>query len=177
MPSTRLTSQNWLTAGFDALQRDGQNALAAEPLARHLGTTKGSFYWHFKDVPAYHTALISHWRDRAMAALVEQLGDHSPADQRLRSFGTQVLGDPVEAAFRVWSKTHSGVADALFLIDTERQTYLTSLLRQLDLGNPDFARALIAALVGLPQILPDNPSAQSATFNTLVDTVLALSKT
>lgn len=176
MQTSRLTSDHWLTAGFDALQRGGKNAIAAEPLARQLGTTKGSFYWHFKDVPAFHAALIASWYDTAMATLVVLLESDGPADQRLRSFGTQVLCDPLETPLRIWAQTNTAVADALNKIDAERLTYLTILLRQLGLGNPDFARALLATLVGLPQISRDERAVQSATFDTLVDTVLALSQ-
>ncbi|MEH6751885.1 MAG: TetR family transcriptional regulator, partial [Paracoccaceae bacterium] len=36
-------------AGLAALAEAGPVALKAEPMARRLGTTKGSFYWHFAD--------------------------------------------------------------------------------------------------------------------------------
>jgi len=51
--STRLTRDIWIDAGLKALVSDGPAALAAEPMARRMKTTKGSFYWHFKDVPAH----------------------------------------------------------------------------------------------------------------------------
>ena len=176
MSTTRLTSDDWLTAGFDALQHGGENALAAEPLARQLGTTKGSFYWHFKDVPAFHAALITSWHGTAMGTVTAQLSGGGPADQRLRSFGAEVLSDPVEPRLRVWALSNADLADALHKVDIERLAYLTTLLRQLGLGNPDFARALLAALVGLPQVSPNDRAVQTATFDTLVDTVLALSQ-
>ena len=36
-------------AAFRALARGGVEAIAVEPIAAELGTTKGSFYWHFKN--------------------------------------------------------------------------------------------------------------------------------
>ncbi|MGJ8626004.1 MAG: TetR/AcrR family transcriptional regulator [Sulfitobacter sp.] len=176
MTSTRLTLDDWLLAGFDALQRSGQSALAAEPLARALGTTKGSFYWHFKDVSAYHVALIDNWQGTAMAAMVDLLKQDGTADQRLRNFGAELLNDRAESSMRVWGQTNPQVAEALRKVDAERMTYLVTLLRQLGLGNPDFARALLAVLVGLPQLSQDAPSRRTATFDVLVDTVLALSQ-
>ncbi len=175
MNTPRLTPDHWLTAGFDALQRLGPQSLAAEPLARQLGTTKGSFYWHFKDVPAFHTALIMSWRDATITHMVTQLEQSGSADQRLRSFGAQLLDDPIEPSFRVWAQTNRDVAKALRDVDAQRLTYLATLLRQLGLSNADFAHAVLATLVGLPQISADNRAQQSAAFNTLVDTVLALS--
>lgn len=168
----RLTPDHWLTAGFSALSAQGPQALAAEPLARALGTTKGSFYWHFKDVPAYHAALIKTWRVQAIAALANAVSDTNGPDQRLRDFGAALLNDKNEIAFRNWAQTDANVAETLRAIDAERLTYLTLLLRELGLGNADFARALQATLIGLPQL--DSP-ARTAPFDTLVDTVLALS--
>lgn len=176
MRTPRLTPDHWITAGFDALHSGGPNTLAAEPLARQLGTTKGSFYWHFKDLPAYHDALISQWLDQAMTAMVTMLERDGAADQRLRDFGAQVLGDPIEPSMRIWAQTNPDLAGKLRTLDAERLTYLTTLLRQLGLGNPDFARALLATLAGLPQIVPDDPAMGQTTFDTLVDTVLALSQ-
>ncbi len=176
MTSTRLTLDDWLAAGFDALQRSGQNALAAEPLARRLGTTKGSFYWHFKDVPAYHARLIQNWYDGAMSAMLASLKQDGPANHRLRRFGAELLNDPFEASMRIWAQSNPDVAEALRKVDDERLKYLTTLLNQLGLGNPEFARALLAALIGLPQLSPDDPKQHAAAFDTLVDTVLALSQ-
>jgi len=65
----RLTQTDWLVAGIDTLCDRGPGALGAEPLARRMGTTKGSFYWHFIDVPAYNQALLDLWASEARAAL------------------------------------------------------------------------------------------------------------
>ncbi len=172
MSTTRLSPEKWITAGFDALNRHGPTALAAEPLARHLGTTKGSFYWHFKDVPAYHTALLRHWHAAALADVMALLRDEGAVDARLRRFGRGILDDPTEAALRVWAHTSSDVADKLAEVDTERLTYLRSLLAQFGLRNPAFSEAILATLVGLPQV--QAASDPHTAFDALVDTVVAL---
>ncbi len=173
MTSSRLTPDDWLTAGFAALQSDGPALLAAEPLARRMGTTKGSFYWHFADVPAFHTAMVHAWQDRATAALSDALRNEGSADQRLRGLGRSILTDDLETAMRIWAMTNASVREATARVDADRLTYINLLLREMGLANPDFARALQAALVGLPQITSE-ASTRKATFDTLVDTVLAL---
>ncbi|WP_299025298.1 TetR/AcrR family transcriptional regulator [uncultured Sulfitobacter sp.] len=172
MSSTRLSPEKWIDAGFAALCAQGPQALAAEPLARQLGTTKGSFYWHFKDVPAYHAALLRHWHAKALADVVERLGDDGPPDARLRSFGHGILKNGNEAALRLWAQSDPIVAASLAEVDAERTTYINTLLRQFDLRNPAFGDAVLAALIGLPQIQAetDTPTA----FDALVDTVVAL---
>jgi AcrR family transcriptional regulator len=172
MTSTRLSPEKWITAGFDALCADGPAALAAEPMARRLGTTKGSFYWHFKDVPAYHAALIRHWHARALAEVMAQLEITDAADARLRAFGTAILDSPTETALRVWAQTDEIVAASVAEVDAERLTYLQHLLNQFGLRNPAFAQALLASLAGLPQLRAHTDP--DAAFNALVDTILAL---
>ena len=90
--ATRLSPDSWIHAGFDALVAQGPSALKAEVLARGLNTTKGSFYWHFKDVPAFHERMLRHWEDTSLAALEAVLADEGSAVQRLRHFAQS---DPV----------------------------------------------------------------------------------
>lgn len=170
MTATRLSPEHWIAAGFEALHATGPVALAAEPLARQIGATKGSFYWHFKDVRAYHVALLRRWQADALADIMRLLASDGPADQRLRKFGHSVLSSPVEPALRLWAQNMPLVRETLDEVDTERLHYIENLLRQIGLGNPDFARALLASLVGLPQIGGDGATA----FDTLVDTIKAL---
>lgn len=174
MATARLTKTDWLHAGFDALKAKGPHALAAEPLARRMGTTKGSFYWHYKDVPAYHAALLATWRTDALEQVVDLLNTTGAADQQLRDFGQAILADEVEASLRIWAQTNSHVADILAEVDVERLGYLAHLLRKMGLRNENFARALQATLIGLPQYAPGVSKIQTDAFDTLVDTVLAL---
>ncbi len=44
-----LTAADWTEAALVALARGGLAAVGVEPLAKELGATKGSFYWHFAD--------------------------------------------------------------------------------------------------------------------------------
>ena len=43
----RLSADDWSAAALQQIGEQGVPALAVEPLARRLGVTKGSFYWHF----------------------------------------------------------------------------------------------------------------------------------
>lgn len=139
-----------------------------------MGTTKGSFYWHYKDVPAYHAALLAKWRTDALERVVELLKATGAADQQLRDFGQSILADEVEANLRIWAQNNSHVADILAEVDVERLGYLVHLLRKMGLRNENFARALQATLIGLPQYAPGASTVQTDAFDTLVDTVLAL---
>ena len=172
MMTQRLSPEKWLDAGFTALVSLGPAALAADPLARSLGTTKGSFYWHFKDVPAYHTALIRQWQARALDEVIEQLEGTEPPDARLRTFGHGILNAPTEAALRVWAQNNIDVAAAMAEVDTARLAFLQHLLARFGLRNPAFGAAILACLIGLPQI--QSTTEKAAAFDALVDTVVSL---
>ena len=45
----RLSREGWLARALEVLGKKGAGQLAVESLARQLGVTKGSFYWHFRD--------------------------------------------------------------------------------------------------------------------------------
>ena len=171
MATARLSPDSWINAGFEALVAQGPSALKAEVLARQLKTTKGSFYWHFKDVPAFQEAMLTTWHAQALEDVLTQVGQSGEPDTRLRTFGQTVLASPIEPKLRIWAASDTRVANALAEVDAERLQYLTRLLGSLGLGNPDFARALQATLIGLPF----GADADGSAFETLVDTVLALS--
>ncbi len=52
---------DWIRAGYTILAEEGIKALNIDRLCSHLGVTKGSFYWHFSDMPGYRGALIGAW--------------------------------------------------------------------------------------------------------------------
>lgn len=172
MSKQRLTRQKWIDTGLDALVGKGPVSLAAEPLARALGATKGSFYWHFKDVPALHDAVVKDWQSRALSQIAAALAASGNAEQRLRVFGKRFLGDNQDPAFRAWAQTSPMVATAVADVDAERLTYISSLLSHLGVGNPEFAQSCLGALVGLPQLKGKTKPVQA--FDTMVDLVLAL---
>lgn len=172
MKRQRLSRQSWIDAGLKALVSKGPAALAAEPLARDLGTTKGSFYWHFKDVPDFQQAVIKHWQSMAFAEVVDALAEDGTADERLRRFGKKTLENRYDAAIRAWAHTDKSVARSLAQVDAERLTYVGTLLRQLGITNDDFARSCLAALIGLPDLGGRKKALQS--FDALVDLVIAL---
>lgn len=59
-----LTRDDWAEAGLRALGESGLQGVAVEPLAKALGATKGSFYWHFRDRRELLEAVLDAWEHR-----------------------------------------------------------------------------------------------------------------
>ncbi len=160
----RLHPNDWLAAGLAALERSGPAALAAEPLARTLGTTKGSFYWHFKDVPGFRRAVAEAWQARALAAIdaAPQGGGHA---DRLLALSRP---DPAEAAMRGWARHDGDVAETIAAVDAARRAAVSATLAELGLTNPEFARIVQAAVIGMETL------GDTAPLSTLLAAILAL---
>ncbi|MGI8710734.1 MAG: TetR/AcrR family transcriptional regulator [Acidimicrobiales bacterium] len=76
-----LSKIDWTEASLVALARDGLAGVAVEPLARRLGTTKGSFYWHFAHRAELIAATLELWEQRDTTEVINRI---------------QALGDPHE---------------------------------------------------------------------------------
>ena len=177
-PSKRLDRQDWLTAGFTALAEAGPDTLKAEPLARKLGTTKGSFYWHFKDVPDYHASLLAAWEDHDHSTAQAQLDRENTPVSKLRALA-QSIADPnhdhaVEPAIRAWATGHTGAAQAIARIDRRRLSLAQALLTETGIGNPEMARIICAAAVGMASMGETQNDDKHDAIGSLVDLVLAL---
>ena len=59
--SDNLTREDWISGAWDMLGETGLDGVRVEPLAKNLGVTKGSFYWHFKDRQELLDALLDRW--------------------------------------------------------------------------------------------------------------------
>lgn len=159
----RLRVEDWLMAGLRALARSGPSALRAEALARELATTKGSFYWHFKDLPEYLNRLIRFWEDHAFEGVIASLDpEASPrdrldqlcllaADFRDPAYGGQAL----EPALRAWAISDPGVAEAVARMDARRIEYLEKLCREANITAPEAPVLLYALAVGLENLRHD----------------------
>lgn len=177
----RLSSEDWIMAGFRALTQNGSKALKVEPLARELGTTKGSFYWHFKDLSDFHNQMLVLWEHRAVDAITEGLSSEPDPVRRLYRLGEIATssddihgGDAAEPAIRAWAQEHPLVAKAVTRVDQKRLSYLEQILSDLDLTNPDFARIIYGAYIGLGTLSATDTTDNRDAMSTLLAALLAL---
>ena len=133
----RLDADSWIAAALEMLEAHGIDGVRVELLARNLGVTKGSFYWHFKDRDALHVAMLDSWRRRATLSLIERLDRALAPKERLIALFRLPFSNPrseqgaaVELAIRLWGRRDPRVLTVLKEIDQLRTEYITQLLRQ-----------------------------------------------
>jgi AcrR family transcriptional regulator len=138
----QLSARDWLDQGLRTLAESGFTALKAEPLAKAMGVSRGSFYWHFADVGAFHAAILRHWREVAAEQIIANLEKASDNDEPLsvllrRAFSGRLK---LEKAVRSWATFDPKARSAVEAIDRRRLNYVAGLLRAAGLA-PAVARA------------------------------------
>jgi AcrR family transcriptional regulator len=69
-----LTAEAWAEAALEVIATGGLDAVGVEPLARRLGVTKGSFYWHFENRDALLRAALERWERAETDDIVARIG-------------------------------------------------------------------------------------------------------
>jgi AcrR family transcriptional regulator len=138
----QLSAKDWLDQGLKVLAERGFTALKAEPLAKAMGVSRGSFYWHFADISAFHAAILKHWREVAAEEIIADVEAAAANDNPLPLLLRRVFGErlKLENAVRSWARFDPLARSAVQAIDRRRLSYVESLLSASGLS-PDVARA------------------------------------
>jgi AcrR family transcriptional regulator len=128
--TSRLTAHDWLKQGLKTLAQSGPEGLKAELLAKSLGVSRGSFYWHFKDINAFKMALLERWKAIITDNTIADLAAHTERQDRLAEIMRRAfsLDDCLEQAVRRWSFQSKAVRHAVAAVDDVRIDYLKALL-------------------------------------------------
>lgn len=166
----RLSARDWATAALTAIGEGGLAAVAVEPLAARLGTTKGSFYWHFANRQALIEAALRLWEEQHTGAIIAALDSEPDAESRLRRLFTFVVGasrdDVIEMALLA-TADHPLVAPVMRRVTERRVQYVASQYQELGLTLEE-ARSWALHAVGVylghiqlahaaPGVLPAEP--------------------
>ena len=154
----RLSAEDWSQAALDLIAEQGVAAVAVEPLARRLGVTKGSFYWHFPSRDALLQAALERWEKVEQEQVFGQLEAIADPRERLRALFDLVAHE--YKAHIIYSELlkaldHPAVQPVIGRVSDRRLDYLTASFRQAGLGRNDAqnrARLAYAAYVGFLQL-------------------------
>ncbi len=181
-----MTAADWTEAALAALARGGLAAVAVEPLAKELGATKGSFYWHFADRNELLASALALWERRDTDRVIGAIPATDDVMTRLRKLLHLAFasvaddaagpGGTVELALQA-SATHPLVATTLRRVTKRRLAFLTQLFTELGLS-PARARdrGLLAytAFLGHAQVAHATPDLlpRGRAFSAHVDQVV-----
>lgn len=156
----RLTKDDWLDQGLKTLAGDGHHALKAGPMAAALNVSRGSFYWHFRDMADFRAQLLETWRERTTGQVILKLeaDDHGPDRLKLLMRRAFVGKRGLDRAVRAWAAGDAQVAAAVASVDARRIDYIAELLAAAGVeGNTAAVRAAFIYWAYLGQAVAMDP--------------------
>jgi AcrR family transcriptional regulator len=132
-----LQPSDWIRIGFSQLAREGIESVRIEVLARELGVSKGSFYWHFRDRDELLMRMLEQW-ERVEAELLAREesteGDHPNAAARWARF-VERSAEPErireEIAVRAWAGRDERVAVRVAAIERRKAQVIAGVLAEI----------------------------------------------
>ena len=164
----RLTKIDWLNFGLVTLKTAGATALKADPMAKALNVSRGSFYWHFADIDQFKTDLLHHWQDLTTDQIIAGLESELAPCARLNALMQQAFNADrsLERAVRAWAIQSPPSAKAVAAVDRRRIAYIAGLLDAAGLA-PAYTAAratfLYWAYLGQPVVMDPTHSRLNTT--------------
>lgn len=137
-PAERLTREDWIDAARKALIKGGVAAVKVDHLARQIGVTRGSFYWHFEDRNDLMKSLLAHWKQFNTDPFRRVMQQHTgkPVYQLAEFFCIWLRPgafDPdYDSAVRDWARVSTTAAQLVRQVDETRVDILRTLFLALD---------------------------------------------
>jgi AcrR family transcriptional regulator len=133
----QLSTADWVAAATEAIVEGGVGAVAIEPLATRLGTTKGSFYHHFENRDALIAAALEQWERHETEAVIQRLALIPDPAERLRAVMAAALADRaggVRDAALLGSAGHPLIKPVVERVTRRRLSYMAELCAELGLA-------------------------------------------
>jgi AcrR family transcriptional regulator len=143
-----LSAERWSEAALDVIARDGVAGVAVEPLAKELGVTKGSFYWHFPNREALLEAALKLWERRETEEVVDQLRQEEDPRRRIEVLFREVAGDGRTSPLYLALSAASGdpkIGAAVRRVAEHRLAFLGECFAALGMGEDESRRRALMA--------------------------------
>jgi AcrR family transcriptional regulator len=126
----RLTKSDWIDQGLRTLANDGANALKVGPMAAKLEVSRGSFYWHFRDIADFRTQVLQSWQERMTDQVIKDLESGKAEPDRLKHLMRRAFVEQprLDRAIRAWAAEDEDVAKIVASVDARRVAYIAKLL-------------------------------------------------
>ena len=176
-----LSAEDWEREALELISEQGVQALAVEPLARRMGITKGSFYWHFSGRESLLDKALQRWEDHDGRNLNRALGEIDHPRDRLVSFFRRVGKEKL--THEVYSELcaaagHPQVEPVLERVAERRLEHLSAAFEELGMDAMkarNQARLTYSVYLGFLQLQRQHqaPSLTSEEFDAYIEHVIS----
>jgi AcrR family transcriptional regulator len=137
-----IDRQHWVASALEAFRGGGVDAVSVEALARRLGVTKGSFYWHFADRAELLEELLRLWEEET-TFLIEQASREGTPLARVLGFFAQVAehrGEVPDTEYFAWARRDPAVARRADAVEARRIEFIRRELEAAAITRGEAAR-------------------------------------
>jgi len=125
----RLTKTDWIDHGLRTLASDGPSALKVGPMSATLKVSRGSFYWHFRDIADFRSEILRSWQDRMTDQIIQEVAGKAEPDRLKHLLRRGFAEKPrLDRAIRSWAAEDEDVARIVASVDASRVAYIEKLL-------------------------------------------------
>ena len=128
----RLTKSDWIRHGLRTVAKDGHNALKVGPMSSKLKVSRGSFYWHFRDIADFRSQLLRSWQETSTDQVIQDLDAREGEPDRLKHLMRRAFGGTrnLDRAIRSWAAEDKDVAMIVASVDGRRVARIAKLLAE-----------------------------------------------
>jgi len=153
-----FTADDWIDAAYRRFNDAGLSAVRVEAIARDLGATKGSFYWHFADRRALVDAVMARWEQTETDRVIELVERADDPEERLRVLYDAIVERMVE---RGGERTlyvdgrREGVDEVVARVTERRVAFVAALVEDAGFDAAEARRrgaSAVASVIGFQQL-------------------------
>ena len=125
----KLDKTTWLSEGLKIIESEGYARITVDNLCEKLQRSKGSFYFHFKNIGGYVEALMDYWLEERTISIIRKVNTLKKIEKKKKLVDKLALERSLKLGqnIRAWSYSNEIVKNKLCEADKIRTEYLTEL--------------------------------------------------
>ncbi len=161
----RLTRKDWLHGALELMSKVGVESIKIVPLAKRLGVTSGSFYWHFSNRKELYEALLTYWEREMTDTVIDAAKKlQGPPEKRIWKLMEQVMDTGManfDLAISHWAQNDAAAQVVFQRVLEKRFTFATWMLTELGFDRLEAearGRMMVVYMMGESTLISDPPN-------------------
>lgn len=149
------TREDWITMALVMVRERGVDGIKVVTIAKRLGLTSGSFYWHFKNVQDLLDEVLRYWERHLTDDIIAAARDFSGTpEDRILNLMIQVIQDDAtmyDQAISVWANGNKAARKVYRRTIDKRFQFAKWMFQQVGFPEEDArtrGRIFVAVLMG-----------------------------
>ena len=156
-----LKKNNWLSEGLKIIESKGFTRITVDYLCERVKRSKGSFYFHFKNIDGYIQALMDFWVEKDTLSIIHKANTANDKEKKQVLYQLSVKKSlKLEQYIRAWGFSNETVRKMVEKADDLRMESIVAV--EVNNGKKtdeakDIAVLTYSAFVGIQQLFPYMP--------------------